>query len=396
MKLGSLFDGAGTCPYAASLCGIKPVWASEIEPFPIAVSSSNFPSMIHLGDITGVHGDQIEPVDIITFGSPCQDLSQAGKRAGLDGSRSGLFMEAIRIFKEMRSATNGRYPQIVIWENVPGAFSSNKGEDFRTVLQELCGIKDPSLSVPGPPSRGGRIRWPNSGEIMADGFSIAWRVLDARGWGVPQRRRRIFLVLDLDGQSAGEISFKRPGLRRNFKALRKEGKTPSSSVEGSSGEASGSVPYTLKIRSGSVREGPGHRVGGGDIPDSGSQYVGDRTDSVLPDAFAIENHPQDCRVKLSEDGTVQTLAARMGTGGGTRLLSSSPVPAGAVRELCPGRSERHSGDTQDLPDHEHRGPTFTYRRQKFGVFLKDQTAGTLRTMEGRDPSMVILETEGGI
>lgn len=305
MKLGSLFDGAGTCPYAASLCGIKPVWASEIEPFPIAVSSSNFPSMIHLGDITGVHGDQIEPVDIITFGSPCQDLSQAGKRAGLDGSRSGLFMEAIRIFKEMRSATNGRYPQIVIWENVPGAFSSNKGEDFRTVLQELCGIKDPSLSIPGPPSRGGRIRWPNSGEIMADGFSIAWRVLDARGWGVPQRRRRIFLVLDLDGQSAGEISFKRPGLRRNFKALRKEGKTPSSSVEGSSGEASVSV-----------REGPGHRVGGGDIPDSGSQYVGDRTDSVLPDAFAIENHPQDCRVKLSEDGTVQTLAARMGTGGG--------------------------------------------------------------------------------
>lgn len=191
---------------------------------------------------------------------------------------------------------------------------------------------------------------------MADEFSIAWRVLDARGWGVPQRRRRIFLVLDLDGQSAGEISFKRPGLRRNFKALRKEGKTPSSSVEGSSGEASGSVPYTLKIRSGcaggegrlnsggpvcdpgneqrsipvpttvsspgirvqsgSVREGPGHRVGGGDIPDSGSQYVGDRTDSVLPDAFAIENHPQDCRVKLSEDGTVQTLAARMGTGGG--------------------------------------------------------------------------------
>lgn len=386
MKLGSLFDGAGTCPYAASLCGIKPVWASEIEPFPIAVSSSNFPSMIHLGDITGVHGDQIEPVDIITFGSPCQDLSQAGKRAGLDGSRSGLFMEAIRIFKEMRSATNGRYPQIVIWENVPGAFSSNKGEDFRTVLQELCGIKDPSLSVPGPPSRGGRIRWPNSGEIMADGFSIAWRVLDARGWGVPQRRRRIFLVLDLDGQSAGEISFKRPGLRRNFKALRKEGKTPSSSVEGSSGEASVSV-----------REGPGHRVGGGDIPDSGSQYVGDRTDSVLPDAFAIENHPQDCRVKLSEDGTVQTLAARMGTGGGaTRLLSSSPVPAGAVRELCPGRSERHSGDTQDLPDPEHRGPTFTYRRQKFGIFLKDQTTGTLRTMEGRDPSMVILETKGGI
>lgn len=155
MKIGSLFDGAGTCPYAASLCGVTPAWASEIEPFPRAVSSSNFPKMLHLGDICQIDGTQIEPVEIITFGSPCQDLSIAGQRKGLDGERSGLFNEAIRIIKEMRGATNGRYPEIVIWENVTGAFSSNGGEDFRTVLQEMCRIEDPEVHVPRPPKRGG-------------------------------------------------------------------------------------------------------------------------------------------------------------------------------------------------------------------------------------------------
>ena len=155
MKLGSLFDGAGTCPHAGSMCGITPAWASEIEPFPRAVSSSNFPKMKHLGDICGIKGFEIEPVDIITFGSPCQDLSIAGRREGLDGKRSGLFLEAVRIIKEMRGATNGRYPQIAIWENVIGAFSSNGGEDFRTVLQEMCRIEDPFVYVPGPPKRGG-------------------------------------------------------------------------------------------------------------------------------------------------------------------------------------------------------------------------------------------------
>ena len=186
MKIGSLFDGAGTCPYAASLCGVTPAWASEIEPFPRAVSSSNFPKMLHLGDICQIDGTQIEPVEIITFGSPCQDLSIAGQRKGLDGERSGLFNEAIRIIKEMRGATNGRYPEIVIWENVTGAFSSNGGEDFRTVLQEMCRIEDPEVHVPRPPKRGGRPRWTTAGEIMADGYSVAWRTLDAQFWGVPQ------------------------------------------------------------------------------------------------------------------------------------------------------------------------------------------------------------------
>lgn len=154
IKFGSLFDGAGTVPFAAQLCGAEAVWASEIEPFPIAVTKKRFPNMKHLGDITKINGADIEPVDVITFGSPCQDLSMAGKRAGLEGERSGLFMEAVRIIKEMREKTNGRFPTVAIWENVPGAFSSNRGEDFRVVLEEMCRIKDSSAAIPRPASGG--------------------------------------------------------------------------------------------------------------------------------------------------------------------------------------------------------------------------------------------------
>lgn len=221
LTLGSLFDGAGTFPFAAQQCGVKAVWASEIESFPIEVTKKRFPEMKHLGDITKVDGAEIEPVDIVTFDSPCQDLSVAGKRAGLDGERSGLFMEAVRIIKEMRCKTNGRYPSIAIWENVPGAFSSNKGEDFRTVLEELCKIKRSDTLIPKPPKRGGRNAWNDAGLIVGDGFSIAWRVLDAQFWGVPQRRRRIFLVADFRGQCAGEILFEREGLSRSFAESRK-------------------------------------------------------------------------------------------------------------------------------------------------------------------------------
>lgn len=150
LKLGSLFDGAGGFPFAAQQYGIEPVWASEIEPFPIAVTRKRFPQMQHLGDVGKINGAEIDPVDIITFGSPCQDLSVAGKRAGLEGERSGLFMEAIRIIKEMRRSTNGRYPTIAIWENVPGAYSSNKGEDFRAVLEAFCKVVDENADVPRP------------------------------------------------------------------------------------------------------------------------------------------------------------------------------------------------------------------------------------------------------
>lgn len=168
--------------------------------------------MKHLGDITKIHGDKIEPVDCITFGSPCQDLSIAGRRAGLAGERSGLFMEAVRIIKEMRSSTNGLYPTFSIWENVIGAFSSNGGEDFKAVLEELARVEQPDVSIPRPP-RGGR--WSKAGAIAGNGWSLAWRQLDAQYWGVPQRRKRIALVADFRGQRAAEILFERTSLSGN-------------------------------------------------------------------------------------------------------------------------------------------------------------------------------------
>ena len=206
MTLGSLFDGSGGFPLGGVLAGITPIWASEIEPFPIRVTTARFPNMKHYGDITTIKGSELEPVDIISFGSPCQNLSVAGKREGLDGDRSSLFYEAIRIVKEMREATNGKYPRYIVWENVPGAFSSNKGEDFKAVLNEICKVKDEQVSVSKPS------KWENAGRIMGDGFSIAWRLLDAQYWGVPQRRQRIYLVADFDGGSAGKILFESEGL----------------------------------------------------------------------------------------------------------------------------------------------------------------------------------------
>ena len=206
LTLGSLFDGSGGFPLGGVIAGITPKWAAEIEPFPIRVTSVRFPNMTHLGNISEVSGSEIEPVDIITFGSPCQDMSVAGKREGLGGNRSSLFYEAIRIIKEMREATNGKYPRYIVWENVPGAFSSNKGEDFRAVLTEICKVKEECVSVPKP------AKWENAGRIMGESFSIAWRLLDAQYWGVPQRRQRIYLVADFDGGSAGKILFESEGL----------------------------------------------------------------------------------------------------------------------------------------------------------------------------------------
>ena len=209
LTLGSLFDGIGGFPLAGICAGIRPVWASEIEPFPIRVTEKRLPEMKHYGDIHGLQGAKLEPVDVITFGSPCQDVSIAGKREGLSGGRSGLFFEAIRVIREMREATNGEYPKWAVWENVPGALSSHNGEDFRQVLESLIRVQEPEADVPLP--AGGR--WLPAGEIMGDGYSLAWRILDAaQGWGVAQRRKRVFAVLDLAGGRAGEVLFESEGL----------------------------------------------------------------------------------------------------------------------------------------------------------------------------------------
>lgn len=220
--------------------------------------------MIHLGDITKIHGDEIEPVDCITFGSPCQDLSIAGRRAGLAGERSGLFVEAVRIIKEMRKATNGMYPTFAIWENVPGAFSSNNGEDFRAVLEELARVEQPNAVIPRPP-RGGR--WSKAGAIAGNGWSLAWRQLDSQYFGVAQRRKRIALILDLGGQRAGEILFERTSLSRHpdpripaWKEV--AGLTTNCSAGNDRVVAEGgqNAAYTLKIRSGCAGGGKGALV----------------------------------------------------------------------------------------------------------------------------------------
>ena len=192
LTLGSLFDGSGGFPLAGLLAGIVPVWSSEIEPFAIRVTEKRLPQVQHFGNISGLHGAKLPPVDIITFGSPCQDMSIAGKRTGLNGSRSSLFHEAIRIIREMRCASNGKYPRYIVWENVPGAFSSNCGEDFRCVLEAICSVKDScvleaicsvkdsSISIPRPAGK-----WTKAGEILAESYSLAWRVLDAQYWVIP-------------------------------------------------------------------------------------------------------------------------------------------------------------------------------------------------------------------
>ena len=203
LTLGSLFDGSGGFPLGAVLNGIKPLWASEIEPFPIRVTTKRLPEVKHLGDISAINGAEIEPVDIITFGSPCTNLSVAGKREGLDGEQSSLFFEAVRIIKEMRCATNGQYPRWICWENVPGAYSSNKGQDFRQVLTEITKITDEAYVVPMPE----KDKWLTAGEIVGNGFSLAWRTLDVQFWGVAQRRRRCYLVADFADECAGKVLF---------------------------------------------------------------------------------------------------------------------------------------------------------------------------------------------
>lgn len=217
MKLLSLFDGSGGFLLAGEMCGIEPVYASEIEPYPIAVSKSHFPNVKHLGDICKIKGSELEPVDIITFGSPCQNMSIAGNREGIkhitigsnETTQSGLFIEAIRVIKEMRLATNGVYPRYAVWENVCGAFNSNKGEDFRTVLEEFIRISEPNAVMPKVPKAG----WAYADCISGNGWSIAYRTFDAQYWGVPQRRRRIYLVADFRGGRAKEILFEQEGLR---------------------------------------------------------------------------------------------------------------------------------------------------------------------------------------
>ena len=206
LKLGSLFDGIGVFPLAASRCGIVPVWASEIARAPVSITKRHFPEMLHLGDITQIDGGKIPPVDVVTFGSPCQNLSQIGNRTGLAGSKSGLFYQAMRIIEEMRNATDNRYPAFAVWENVAGAFVSNDRLDFAAVLHAFTGTE-----IPMPDSG----IWAHAGMVRGGRADTAWRLMDAQYWGEPalsQRRRRVFVVADFAGERAAEVLFKPRGM----------------------------------------------------------------------------------------------------------------------------------------------------------------------------------------
>ena len=332
-KLGSLFDGSGGFPLAGALCGVEPVWAAEVEPYPIAVTRSRFPNMKHLGDISKVNGAEIEPVDIITFGSPCQDLSVAGKRAGLkheangdeETTRSGLFMEAVRIIKEMRTATNGEYPRFALWENVPGAFSSNRGEDFRIVLEELIRVTTPDAVMPPVPKAG----WNYADSYVLDGASIAYRVLDAQYWGVPQRRRRIYLVADFRGECAREVLFKREGLRGYFA----EGRTPWQAAPADAQGSTGADDTEGEMGTRATDRG------------SDGSCRGRQLDAII-DTHILDDQGGSV-INVRTDGQAPTLRAQMG---GHPPVILEPVKSGG---FCPEQSAK----TRGIGFEEEKSPT---------------------------------------
>ena len=484
LTLGSLFDGSGGFPLGGLLSGITPVWASEIEPFPIRVTTKRLPFMKHYGDVSKMHGGEIEPVDIITFGSPCQDMSVAGKRAGLDGSRSNLFYEAIRIVKEMRCATNGAKPRYIVWENVPGAFSSNQGQDFKSVLEAVCSVKqvdavkESDPVIPEPPKG----RWDYAGSILGDGYSVAWRTLDAQFWGVPQRRRRIFLVADFAGGSAEQILFESESLSgyspQGFHPWQGvagglEAGTDAAGFDGYNGCLTDDISATIGINCGmsTGRNGVVLNDQGGNRMDVTEDvtatlraeahhppcvmesagfctehsakarsigYEEERSPTlragVVPAAIALENHPTDSRVKLSEDGKVQTLTSRMGTGGnnvpmllkirsgceggGKGALIQEDVSATLScnndqtlfepcawdgGQIAPTLTKQNAGGSQRMPDKDN----FNCVLEAYGICSKDSNsiksnnpnsgfykADTTRTLDGNggNPSC----NQGGI
>ena len=370
LTLGSLFDGSGGFPLAGILAGVEPVWASEIEPFAIRVTTKRLPKMRHYGDVSDISGADLEPVDIITFGSPCQDLSIAGKRSGLDGLRSGLFFEAVRIVKEMREKTHGEKPRFIVWENVPGAFSSNKGEDFKAVLEEIIRIKEPEAPPLPPPEKG---RWPYADCYLGDGWSVAYRVLDARYWGVPQRRARIFLVADFAGGRAPEVLFESEGVSGYTPQGFRQGESIAGDPEESLGTAGGTdaggrgrvilndqggsrmdvsedVVSTLRAEAHHppvvMDEGEPAAAGFCTEHSANARSIGYEEETsptlragVVPAAIAMDYHPADSRIGIGETDTIQTLTGRMGTGGNNVPL----VMDGAHQELPPQTLKIRSG-----------------------------------------------------
>ena len=398
LTLGSLFDGSGGFPLGGLISGITPVWASEIEPFPIRVTTKRLPFMKHYGDISQMDGGKIEPVDIITFGSPCTDMSVAGRRAGLEGQQSVLFYQAIRIIKEMRCATNGKYPRYIVWENVPGAFSSNSGEDFKAVLEAVIGVAEPDTQVPMPEKN----RWPYADCYMGDGWSVAYRVLDAQFWGVPQRRKRIYLVADFAGGRAFDILFKSEGVS-GYSA---EGFRSWQRTAGSAADRTGTASLCLNDQGGqrmdvtddvtaTLRAEAHHppcvleSAGFCTEHSAKSRSIGYEEETsptlragVVPAAVALENHPTDSRVKIAEDGKVQTLTSRMGTGGGNVPLVMK------IRSGCEGGGKGPLIQTDKSATLSCNNDQTLFEPKAYGICSKESNA-----MKSDNPHSGIYEAE---
>lgn len=349
--------------------------------------------MKHLGDITKIHGDKIEPVDSITFGSPCQDLSIAGLRAGLAGERSGLFMEAVRIIKEMRSSTNGLYPTFAVWENVQGAFSSNGGEDFRAVLEELARVEQPDASIPRPSGRGGR--WSKAGAIAGNGWSLAWRQLDAQYWGVPQRRKRIALVVDFGGQRAAEILFERTSLSGNpdesIKTWEAFTRNPETSITG----------YDRVVESGNSVTGDAESEGTGRSGGKGTGRV-------------LESDHRETSTRCTEP-VAYTLKIRSGCEGGGKGALVQTEKSATLSTLQDQTlfqpvvyDARGNGDDKVVPtitgDHENRITDYTaiaverktFNEQSFSHYKESDKSSTLKAKAGNigngSESLVVEKT----
>lgn len=398
LTLGSLFDGSGGFPLGGLISGITPVWASEIEPFPIRVTTKRLPFMKHYGDISQMDGGKIEPVDIITFGSSCTDMSVAGRRAGLEGQQSVLFYQAIRIIKEMRCATNGKYPRYIVWENVPGAFSSNSGEDFKAVLEAVIGVAEPDTQVPMPEKN----RWPYADCYMGDGWSVAYRVLDAQFWGVPQRRKRIYLVADFAGGRAFDILFKSEGVSgysaESFRSWQR--------IAGSAADRTGTASLCLNDQGGqrmdvtdevtaTLRAEAHHppcvleSAGFCTEHSAKSRSIGYEEETsptlragVVPAAVALENHPTDSRVKIAEDGKVQTLTSRMGTGGGNVPLVMK------IRSGCEGGGKGPLIQTDKSATLSCNNDQTLFEPKAYGICSKESNA-----MKSTNPHSGIYEAD---
>ena len=300
--LASLFDGIGGFPYAASFYNITSLWASEIVPACVSVTQKHFPDMAHAGDVTQLHGGKLPPVDIVTFGSPCQGLSLAGQRRGLADERSGLFMEAIRIIDEMREATHGEYPRFALFENVPGALSSAGGRDFAAVLQSFT-----KAEIPMPYSG----RWANAGMVRGGGVDLAWCVYDAQYFGTAQRRRRLFLVCDFAGRSAGEILFVPKSLRGYFEA----GGTPrqglaafaESGADTTGGQLVRPPAVTMRIRCGCEGGGKGPLL---QVEKSGTLATGNDQYLFAPQTVEILNDQGGASLTVERSGLSPTLRSQ--------------------------------------------------------------------------------------